>query len=335
MKRHAVLIPSYNSVTTLGETLHSLLAQDLSSIDGVYLADDASADDTVEIARRVWQSTTPLFVLRREQNGGERRNVNGALGQLPAHVEWIHILHSDDIAKPHWLSTMVRHIDGAPATVASVCSSWDNLNGDGSVEPGENEPAKPAVHVDGSPEAIRSTLQKGCWWHISGCAIRLAAFGCRCTGVRRRTALGAPAGFTRVTSLELLERELPAADIVVLATPLTPLTRDVLSARRMDCLPPNAIVVNVARGALVDEAALADRLAAGRLRGAVLDVFAIEPLPSSSPLWGMRNALITPHVSAVSPRMFWERELELFLDNWARYREGRLLRNYVDKEAGY
>jgi phosphoglycerate dehydrogenase-like enzyme len=166
-------------------------------------------------------------------------------------------------------------------------------------------------------------------------ASRLAPFGCHCTGIRRRTALGVPAGFARVTSLDALEEELPAADIVVLATPLTPATRGLLSAQRMDCLPPNAIVVNVARGALLDEAALADRLGTGRLRGAVLDVFAVEPLPSSSPLWSMRNALITPHVSAVSPRLFWKRELDLFLDNWVRYREGHPLRNYVDKEAGY
>jgi phosphoglycerate dehydrogenase-like enzyme len=103
----------------------------------------------------------------------------------------------------------------------------------------------------------------------------------------------------------------------------------------MDCLPRTAIVVNVARGALLDEEALASRLESGRLRGAVLDVFQREPLPPSSPLWGLRNVLITPHVAAVSPRIFWHRELELFLDNWERYRDGRPLRNHVDKEAGY
>jgi phosphoglycerate dehydrogenase-like enzyme len=103
----------------------------------------------------------------------------------------------------------------------------------------------------------------------------------------------------------------------------------------MDCLPPTAIVVNVARGALLDEEALSARLQSGRLRGAVLDVFQQEPLPPSSPLWGLRNVLITPHVAAVSPRIFWQRELELFLDNWARYRDGRPLLNHVDKEAGY
>ena len=169
----------------------------------------------------------------------------------------------------------------------------------------------------------------------SGVARRLRAFGCLSTGVRRHPEQGAPAGFERVIGLDRLDDAIPSADIFVIATPLTPLTRGLLTAQRMDCLPPSAIVVNVARGALLDEAALAERLGAGRLRGAVLDVFEKEPLPADSPLWSLPNALITPHVSAVSPRMFWKRELELFLDNWVRYREGRPLRNHVDKQAGY
>jgi len=169
----------------------------------------------------------------------------------------------------------------------------------------------------------------------SAVARRLNAFGCPSVGVRRRPEAGLPEGFERVISLDLIDTALPTADIVVLATPLTPLTRGLLNGARMDCLPPSAIVVNVARGGLLDEAALAERLQAGRLRGAVLDVFQREPLPETSPLWNLPNALITPHVSAVSPRMFWKRELDLFLDNWVRYRDGRPLRNHVDKQAGY
>src|SRR4030095_2366950 len=129
--------------------------------------------------------------------------------------------------------------------------------------------------------------------------------------------------------------ELAHADIVVLTTPLTPSTGTLLTSARLDCLPVGAIVVNVARGALLDESALIDRLDRGTLRGAVLDVFREEPLPPSSPLWGFRQVLLTPHVAAISPRRFWERELELFLDNWARSRRGDPLRNLVDKDAGY
>lgn len=169
----------------------------------------------------------------------------------------------------------------------------------------------------------------------SAVARRLSASGCPCVGVRRRPELGVPEGFERVIALEDIDAELPGADIVVLATPLTPLTRGVLSERRLALLPPTAIVANVARGALIDEPALVDRLQSGALRGAVLDVFMEEPLPPAHPLWTLRNVLITPHVAAVSPRMFWERELALFLDNWTRYRSGRPLRNLIDKDAGY
>ncbi|HEX6049546.1 MAG TPA: D-2-hydroxyacid dehydrogenase [Gemmatimonadaceae bacterium] len=168
-----------------------------------------------------------------------------------------------------------------------------------------------------------------------GVGWRLNALGVRCVGVRRRADRGTPRGFERVIGLDGLDAELPHADILVLTTPLTSETGMLLTGARMDCLPPSAIVVNVARGALLDETALIERLRRGSLRGAVLDVFREEPLPPDSPLWGLRQVLITPHVAAVSPRRFWERELELFLDNWVRYRRGDPLRNLVDKDAGY
>lgn len=166
-------------------------------------------------------------------------------------------------------------------------------------------------------------------------AVRLTALGARCTGVRRRVALGAPAGFERVVTLDDMDAELPGHDVIVLAAPLTDATRQVLSADRLALLPREAIVVNVARGALLDEAALADRVARGHLRGAVLDVFMQEPLASTSPLWQLRSVLLTPHTSPVSPGRFWPRQMDLFLDNWSRYADGRPLRNLVDKGAGY
>jgi phosphoglycerate dehydrogenase-like enzyme len=166
-------------------------------------------------------------------------------------------------------------------------------------------------------------------------AQRLAALGARCTGVRRRVELGAPAGFERVTSLAELDSELPNHDVVVLAAPLTAATDGLLTASRLDLLPHGSIVVNVARGALVDETALVERLIAGRLRGAVLDVFREEPLDVSSPLWRARRVVVTPHISPVSPGRFWPRQMDLFLGNWSRYAAGAPLVNVVDKGAGY
>jgi phosphoglycerate dehydrogenase-like enzyme len=164
---------------------------------------------------------------------------------------------------------------------------------------------------------------------------RLAALGARVTGVRRRVELGPPPGFERVIPLSEMDAALPEHDVVVLAAPLTPDTAGLLTAKRLDLLPPGSIVVNVARGALVDDEALMTRLKAGRLRGAVLDVFREEPLAAASPLWHLRQILLTPHISPVSPGRFWPRQLDLFLGNWSRYISGEPLVNVVDKSAGY
>jgi phosphoglycerate dehydrogenase-like enzyme len=166
-------------------------------------------------------------------------------------------------------------------------------------------------------------------------ATRLQALGARCVGVRRRLSRGVPDGFAQVVGLDGLDAALARCDAVVLAAPATATTAGLLTAERLDLLPPHAVVVNVARGSLVDTEALGQRLADGRLRGAVLDVFDPEPLAADSPLWQLPNVLATPHISAVTPRRFWERESALFFENWGRYVRGESLRNVVDKDAGY
>ena len=166
-------------------------------------------------------------------------------------------------------------------------------------------------------------------------ARRCAAFGASCVGVRRRPGLGPPEGFERVVGPDAIDDELPGADVLVITAPSTDRTRTMVSRGRLAMLPRRAIVVNVARGSLLDEEALADLLIEGALRGAVLDVTEREPLARDSRLWQLRSVLLTPHVSAVSPAGFWERELALLLDNWHRYSAGERLRNTVDKSEGY
>jgi phosphoglycerate dehydrogenase-like enzyme len=163
---------------------------------------------------------------------------------------------------------------------------------------------------------------------------RMAAMGARVIGVRRRPEKGSVAGFEAVVGPPELDAELALADVVVIAAPSTPATQQLLNRQRIALLRPHAVVVNVARGTLLDEDALVEALGAGRLRGAFLDVVRTEPLPPDSPIWSRRGVFITPHVSGVSG-MFWQREMALFLDNWRRYRAGTPLRNIVDKEAGY
>ena len=166
-------------------------------------------------------------------------------------------------------------------------------------------------------------------------ATRLSSLGATCVGVRRRPELGVPAGFDAVVGPDGLDVELGRAHVLVLAAPLTARTSRLLTREQLERLPPGAIVVNVARGGLMDEEAVADLLEQGRLRGAVLDVFNEEPLSPQSRLWKLRSALVVPHVSPVSPGRFWPRSLDLFLDNWHRYATGQPLRNLVDKHAGY
>lgn len=163
----------------------------------------------------------------------------------------------------------------------------------------------------------------------------LGAHGVRSVGIRRHPARGVPDGFETIHGPGELDALLPQADILIIAAPATVETTGLVTPERLDHLPHDAIVVNIARGSLLDEGALAERLRAGRLGGALLDVFHREPLPADSVLWDTPRVLITPHVSATSPRAYWRRELSLITENWSRFASGRPLRNVVDKHAGY
>jgi len=134
-----------------------------------------------------------------------------------------------------------------------------------------------------------------------------------------------------------LDAVLRESHFVVVCAPDTPDTRGMIDRAALAKMRRGAVLVNVARGRLVDEDALVDALCTGRLRGAGLDVFRTEPLPEGHPLWAFENALLTPHVSAVS-QGFWRREADLIIRNLERYLTDVPLcewENVVDKEAGY
>jgi phosphoglycerate dehydrogenase-like enzyme len=150
--------------------------------------------------------------------------------------------------------------------------------------------------------------------------------------LRERTA--ADVNADEVAAIDDLDAILPRVDGVVLATPHTPHTEALLNARRIALLPERAIVVNIARGDVVDEAALAEALAAGRLRGAALDVFTTEPPPDASPFWDLPNVLISPH-SASTVADENDRIVEIFCENLHAYLAGRPLRNVLDPDLLY
>jgi glyoxylate/hydroxypyruvate reductase len=133
---------------------------------------------------------------------------------------------------------------------------------------------------------------------------------------------------------EQIGRVLPDVDALVLACPLTAQTRHLIGERELALLRPGAVVVNISRGQVIDEDALIAALRGGRLGGACLDVFATEPLPASSPLWGMPNVIISPH-SASTVEAENGLLTDLFIDNLRRWLDGRPLRNVFDRAAGY
>jgi phosphoglycerate dehydrogenase-like enzyme len=163
------------------------------------------------------------------------------------------------------------------------------------------------------------------------------AVGLHVTAVRRQGGeerRGDGIEGVRVVALPALDEVLAQADYVVLTLPLTAQTRGMFGAERLARMRVGSYLVNVGRGAVVDEAALARALVDGPLAGAALDVFAEEPLPADSPLWDLPNVIITPHVAAASPRYF-EQVLHLFADNVERFLAGEPLRHPVDVRAGY
>jgi phosphoglycerate dehydrogenase-like enzyme len=164
-------------------------------------------------------------------------------------------------------------------------------------------------------------------------ARRLLALGAEVRAVRRRPALGGLAGAPAVGPGQAAWA-LEGAAALVIAAPLTSHTRGAVGTRELALLADGAVVVNVSRGAIVDQAALLAALDGGKLRGAALDVFDREPVPADHPFWAHPKVLVSPHVAGVTPG-YWAREQALVLDNWARYREGRALVNVVDLGAGY
>lgn len=164
-------------------------------------------------------------------------------------------------------------------------------------------------------------------------AWRAGALGMKVIATRRSNRAGPP-DVELLRGADALGTILQRSDYLVIAAPSTPDTKDSIGPAELRRMKPDAIFINVSRGDIVDESALADALVHGRLRGAGLDVFATEPLSPDSPLWHLPNVLITPHVSATTTE-FWRRETDLIVENVGRYLDGRPLRNAVDKHAGY
>lgn len=200
-----------------------------------------------------------------------------------------------------------------------------------------------------SPRELReSTVGIVGYGSIGRQAARLLhAFGAKVLATKRNAmkpedpdyvvdGMGDPAGdfVHRLYPAQAVRSMLKECDFIVVATPLTLDTVGMINADVLHACKPNAYLVDVSRGGVVDHEALASALKAGKLAGAALDVFPIEPLPPESPLWKLPNVLITPHISGITP-FYDERAIDLFAENLRRYIIGLPLYNRFDPEKGY
>jgi len=159
------------------------------------------------------------------------------------------------------------------------------------------------------------------------------ALGMRVVGVREHPEKGSGIA-DAMYGFDDLNRALGEGDFVVLAIPVTEKTRRLMNAERFTHLKPDAYLVNVGRGVLIDEEALLHALRSNRFAGAALDVTTEEPLAPGSPLWTMENVFITPHTAGFAAKM-WERHYVSYIENLRRYLAGNPLQWTVDKKAGY
>lgn len=170
------------------------------------------------------------------------------------------------------------------------------------------------------------------------CARLAKAIGCRVLAIRRSfSERGPDAVADEALPPGDLDYLLSESDYVVLAVPLTEETRGLIGAdqlRTMGARGQRSYLVNIARGDVVDEAALIEALHEGVIAGAALDVFEREPLPADSPLWGLDNVILTPHISGGNEN-YNEVATSIFCDNLRRYLDGEPLRNVVDPDRGY
>jgi phosphoglycerate dehydrogenase-like enzyme len=165
-------------------------------------------------------------------------------------------------------------------------------------------------------------------------AKRAHALGMRVIATQRHEAEPPPYVERLLTGDHGLDELLPVADHVVLCLPLTAQTRHTVGAAELACMRPSSHLYNIGRGDLIDQDALIDALRARRIAGAGLDVTTPEPLPPESPLWDLPNVLITDHTAGETPR-YWDRGIELVVENLRHFLADEPLLNVVDTRAGY
>jgi phosphoglycerate dehydrogenase-like enzyme len=167
-------------------------------------------------------------------------------------------------------------------------------------------------------------------------ATRVRAMGMRVLAVKRSGPLlyNVDPLVSRIYKPEALAEMLPLCDYVVVSAPLTPETQSMIDDAAFGAMKRDAVVINIGRGPVIDEAAMVRALSAGRIKGAALDVFDNEPLPEGHPFYSLPNVLLSPHCADHTPD-WMDRAMQFFIDQFARFEKGEPLMNIVDKARGY
>jgi len=196
-----------------------------------------------------------------------------------------------------------------------------------------NQKNKKFVSLFSTPIAGKTIVVVGTG-NLGGAMIRLLApLGPKIIGVNRKG--GTVDRCSKVTTVDKIDSILPEADILYLAMPETPGTKNLISRKRLDLLKPSCGIVNIGRQSTMDYDALCEKLKTNKIAGAILDVFASEPIEQNSKLWQIPNLIITPHVSADDGESYVRLTLDLFIKNLQLFISNKKLVNQIDKDFCY
>jgi phosphoglycerate dehydrogenase-like enzyme len=295
-------------------------------------------------------------VAEKKGDFSNREELNRLLQQAEVIFGWIHQFPKDLPARTgrlKWIQVMTAGVDRLPEEILKSGIRVANASGLHGAAMGEVVLEMMLMFVKDAPACMRMKqarewrryrpgMLRGQTVGIIGLGAvgkeiaRLCkAFGMRVIGIRRSDGAASPCpDVDRVYPREQLPELLAESDFVVLALPLTKETGGMIGEKELRGMKPTAFLINVARGAIVDEEALIRALAEKWIAGAGLDVFAREPLPPESPLYAMDNVIFSPHISGDIPD-YESRAVEVFCENLRRYLAGEPFLHEVDREKGY